>query len=147
MYPLDSEGRKASHLSDRTFIGGPTSVRGFSLRGIGPYDRADALGGDVAFEAAVALSFPLVPAWKSFMKGHVFINAGNAMLFSNAWLSKPGQAFNQLLGEAGASLGTGLVFKVLDMARLELNYAIPLKMKDSFRFHEGLQIGLGIDFL
>jgi len=146
-------------LSDRVFIGGPTSVRGFSLRGIGPHDRgtrtlalyhhflyvflADSLGGDFGLETSAALSFPIVPDWKDFFKGHIFMNAGHASLYKDASYN----LFRTMKDNLGVSVGYGFIFKVMNTARLELNMSVPLVKKEAFRVHEGLQIGIGVDFL
>lgn len=36
-------------MSDKFYIGGPLSVRGFEMRGIGPQAELNALGADVCF--------------------------------------------------------------------------------------------------
>lgn len=137
MVPLDT----GSHLLDRFFIGGPLSVRGFALRGIGPHDQSDALGGDVYLEGNLALSFPILPRWSSFMRGQVFANGGNLSSY---------QAFSRLdpfLRSSDVAIGYGVIFKILNMARLEINATYPIVCQTSHRPHAGLQFGLGLDFL
>lgn len=57
LYPLE-EG-KDINVSDRFYVGGPLSVRGFKMGGIGARDGNDALGGNVFYAAGVSLTSPI----------------------------------------------------------------------------------------
>ncbi|KAJ1933252.1 hypothetical protein EC988_009181, partial [Linderina pennispora] len=63
-------GGSRTPMADRFFLGGPTSVRGFEHRGIGPRDHSDALGGDVFYAAGVSLLTPLPLVRTDALRGH-----------------------------------------------------------------------------
>jgi len=67
-----------SKISDRFFLGGAQSVRGFKLNGIGPReDRKDSLGGDAYVAAGISLFTPLPKLSRYPVKGHFFVNGGS----------------------------------------------------------------------
>ena len=43
--------------------------------------------------------------------------------------------------------GIGLAFRLGQMARLEINYCVPTWFKDSDTLINGIQFGVGVDFL
>lgn len=57
---------RPARISDRFFLGGPMSVRGFNHKGIGPraspmdggVAAGDSLGGDVSYQAGASVGFP-----------------------------------------------------------------------------------------
>lgn len=53
------EGVPPIPLPDRTYLGGPNSVRGFRVGGLGPRDGQDSLGGDLAWAVGVSLFAPV----------------------------------------------------------------------------------------
>jgi outer membrane protein insertion porin family len=60
-------------ISERFFLGGRGSVRGFDFRGIGPRDRGDPIGGEsVVFASAEYV----VPLGSRILRGAVFIDGG-----------------------------------------------------------------------
>ncbi|XP_026746115.1 sorting and assembly machinery component 50 homolog A-like [Trichoplusia ni] len=70
-----------TELPDHFFLGGPTSVRGFQQRGVGPHNDGQALGGRVYWASGVHLYAPLpVPGARSglgaLFRSHLFLNAG-----------------------------------------------------------------------
>lgn len=69
-------------IADRCYIGGPLSVRGFEMRGIGPHSDADSLGSNAFWAAGLNLFTPLPfrPGQGGFgelFRTHLFVNAGN----------------------------------------------------------------------
>ncbi|OLY81784.1 SAM50-like protein [Smittium mucronatum] len=74
---------KNTNVSDRFFLGGPMSIRGFQYRGLGPVDGKDSLGGDLMGMASISL-FSRLPFVKSRnLLGQLFANAGSiAVVFS-----------------------------------------------------------------
>uniref|UniRef100_A0A2A4JHT8 Bacterial surface antigen (D15) domain-containing protein n=1 Tax=Heliothis virescens TaxID=7102 RepID=A0A2A4JHT8_HELVI len=144
---------------DHFFLGGPTSVRGFQQRGLGPHCDGQALGGRVRHTASsscgvlasgVHLFAPLpLPGARSglgaLFRSHVFVNAG-CLAFPEhrgAWSGAQARA----LSLARVSLGAGLCVRLGRAARLELNYVLPLRALPPDRPHAGLQLGLGASFL
>ena len=116
-------------------------------------------------EVGASLSFPIIPQWQEFLRGHIFVNAGHASLYQDSPLihlasslrsiysssaSNPSSslvAYNAFLESVGVSLGYGVMVKVLGTARLEMNFSVPLLKKEHYRTHDGIQIGLGVEFL
>ena len=45
-----------------------------------------------------------------------------------------------------ASCGLGLVLRLGEVGRAELNYCVPLKCKVGDRVQHGLQFGIGVEF-
>ncbi|XP_012940018.1 sorting and assembly machinery component 50 homolog A [Aplysia californica] len=147
MRPLDP---KASvNINDRFFLGGPLTLRGFNLHGCGPHSHENALGAEAYWLAAAHIYSPLPfrpgkGRFGDFFKTHFFVNAGNlgSLDFNDLNGSVRG------LGETMRwSYGMGLVLYLGGMARLELNYVIPMRVQKGDKVNPGLQFGIGINFL
>ncbi|XP_023342302.1 sorting and assembly machinery component 50 homolog A [Eurytemora carolleeae] len=137
-----TQGDKTLTISDNFFLGGPLNVRGFDLRGIGPHSDGNALGGTLFWATGLHLYGPLPfrPGRGGFgdlFKTHMFMTAGNVGSF---WL--PG---NMLL--PFCTTGLGLAVKLGGIARIELNYCIPIKASRGDKVTPGLQFGVGVNFL
>lgn len=52
-------GDKPSSIADRFYLGGPTSVRGFSMHSVGPQSEGDYLGGEAYWAGGLHLYTPL----------------------------------------------------------------------------------------
>nr|KAF6277550.1 hypothetical protein mPipKuh1_015358 [Pipistrellus kuhlii] len=75
-------GDKPSSIADRFYLGGPTSVRGFSMHSVGPQSEGDYLGGEAYWAGGLHLYTPLPfrPGQGGFgelFRTHFFLNAGN----------------------------------------------------------------------
>ncbi|XP_026754156.2 sorting and assembly machinery component 50 homolog A [Galleria mellonella] len=135
-----------SELADRLYLGGPASLRGFAQRGVGPQHDRLATGGLAYWAAALHLWAPLpfVPpraGLGGLFRSHLFLNAG--------CLAAPegGAAAWQALGEARAAAGGGVALRLGRVARLELNYCVPLRALPADRAAPGLQFGVAAHFL
>jgi outer membrane protein insertion porin family len=137
----------SSSISDRFWLGGPMTLRGFNFKGAGPRtspkrqgaEGGDSLGGDVFWSvgASLYLPFPHKLLHAAGMRGHLYANAGNLC----AWETS---ARTLLLG-ARASVGAGLVFPTL-IGRIEANYSYVLRANSRDQVRR-FQMGLGMDFL
>ncbi|KAF9191322.1 hypothetical protein BGZ51_007500 [Haplosporangium sp. Z 767] len=142
---LHSLNGKPSKISDRFFLGGPMSIRGFKTNGLGPREGDDSLGGDAYVSAGISLltPFPGLTKRESF-KGHVFANAGSLVSV------KPGQSakttIDALAKAPSVSVGVGMVYRH-PQVRIELNFALPLVATKTDALSRGWQLGLGISFL
>ncbi|KAF9434816.1 hypothetical protein BGZ76_007366 [Entomortierella beljakovae] len=142
---LHSLNGNESKISDRFFLGGPMSVRGFKSFGLGPRERDDSLGGDAYVSAGVSVftPFPGLSHWESF-KTHFFANAGSLVSVS------PGQSAQKTVDDLAkapsVSAGAGIVYRH-PQVRIELNFALPLVATKSDALARGWQLGLGISFL
>ncbi|RKP20226.1 hypothetical protein ROZALSC1DRAFT_28275 [Rozella allomycis CSF55] len=137
------------NILDKFFIGGPTSIRGFNARGIGPRDRLDALGGDIFYEFGANASFPLPNIQRDVACGHIFVNAGNlANVFENG-LDNIGQKVQNFLNVSppNVSVGIGAILTVFKNARVEFNAVLPIKATNGSISSSGFQFGIGLELL
>nr|Q803G5.1 RecName: Full=Sorting and assembly machinery component 50 homolog A [Danio rerio]AAH44493.1 Sorting and assembly machinery component 50 homolog (S. cerevisiae) [Danio rerio]AAI65595.1 Samm50 protein [Danio rerio] len=143
-------GEKASSIADRFYLGGPTSVRGFSMYSIGPQSEGDYLGGEAYWAGGVHLYTPLPfrPGRGGFgdlFRTHFFLNAGN--LCNLNYGEGPRAHLSKLAECIRWSYGAGIVLRLGNIARLELNYCIPMGVQSGDRICDGVQFGAGIRFL
>uniref|UniRef100_A0A8C8C0X7 POTRA domain-containing protein n=1 Tax=Oncorhynchus tshawytscha TaxID=74940 RepID=A0A8C8C0X7_ONCTS len=120
----------------RFYLGGPTSVRGFSMYSIGPQSEGDYLGGEVYWAGAVHLYTPLPfrPGKGGFgdlFRTHFFLNAGN--LCNLNYGDGPRAHLSKLAECIRWSYGAGIVLRLGNIARLELNYCIPMGVQSGDR--------------
>ncbi|KAJ3328547.1 hypothetical protein HDU93_001430 [Gonapodya sp. JEL0774] len=77
------------------------------------------------------------------LKGHVFVNAGGLGIMKNG---PTPTSLLDLIANPSASAGAGVVVR-FSIARLELNYSLPLAMRRGDEARPGWQLGLGVQFL
>ncbi|XP_026058298.1 sorting and assembly machinery component 50 homolog A [Carassius auratus] len=143
-------GHKPSCIADRFYLGGPTSVRGFSMYSIGPQSEGDYLGGEAYWAGGLHLYTPLPfrPGRGGFgdlFRTHFFLNAGN--LCNLNYGEGPRAHLSKLAECIRWSYGAGIVLRLGNIARLELNYCIPMGVQSGDRICDGVQFGAGIRFL
>ncbi|XP_070784820.1 sorting and assembly machinery component 50 homolog B isoform X2 [Enoplosus armatus] len=147
LYPI---GGQSSCIADRFYLGGPTSVRGFGMYSIGPQSEGDYLGGEAYWAGGLHLYTPLPfrPGKGGFgdlFRTHFFLNAGN---LCNLNYGDGPRAHLQKLAECIRwSYGAGIVLRLGNIARLELNYCVPMGVQSGDRICDGVQFGAGIRFL
>ncbi|KAF9115019.1 hypothetical protein BGX27_009238 [Mortierella sp. AM989] len=142
---LHSLNGKKSRISDRFFLGGPMSVRGFKSFGLGPREGEDSLGGDAYISAGLSLltPFPGLSTRDSF-KAHFFANAGTLVSVDPGQSAK--KTIDDLTKPPSVSVGAGIVYRH-PQVRIELNFALPLMAAKTDALVRGWQLGLGISFL
>eukprot|EP00794_Sanderia_malayensis_P004454 gene4454-5045_t len=145
-----SIGGSENLINDKFFLGGPLSVRGFQMKGIGPRVKDIPLGADAFWAAGLHLYTPLPfrPGKGGFgdlFKLHFFANAGNAQNIELHQYNS--MAMNKIVTEARWSYGVGIMMMLGGIARLEVNYCIPRNTKTSDGVNQGLQVGVGMNFL
>ncbi|CDS13179.1 hypothetical protein LRAMOSA05357 [Lichtheimia ramosa] len=137
-------GEHAVTVSDKFMLGGPSSIRGFKTSGIGPRDYRDALGGDAFWAIGLSAIAP-IPRWESKpLRLHAFINTGTLVPW-NMGTNVQDNA-RSLIKAPSTAIGLGFIYRH-SIARLELNYCIPLTASRNDFVKRGLQFGLGLDFL
>lgn len=161
LYPLSlgsSPTPTASRINDRFQLGGPTSVRGFRISGLGPRDGEDAVGGDVyaAGSANLLMPFPGVSPERP-LRWQLFINGGRSLALkgSESEGAMDSKAVQKNVYSTIAELGNGLpstaagigLIYALPVARFELNFSLPLVLRKGEDARKGLQFGIGINFL
>lgn len=176
LYPLQStagsgstSGNRAplhSLINDRFQLGGPTDIRGFRLSGLGPRDGTDAVGGDVYAAGGASILFPL-PRVKDEtpLRFQVFVNGGRLLALRDSDAAGKGKeriensaasdttaaAVKRTVsgladGWPSCSAGFGLVY-AHPAARFEVNFSLPLVLREGEEGRKGLSFGVGINFL
>ena len=165
LVPLGRAARndpRGTCVSDRFFLGGVGSLRGFESHGAGPSDERrppkdvdvaraegtatrDALGGD--FLAVAFASVQMEPAWKKLRDvgcyAHAFVNAGTCEAAPTPGTKNRGgpRTTRAMLESFRASVGVGLVFP-LPVGNIEVNYVRAVRSGEHDRVKQGLQVGL-----
>ncbi|XP_074659888.1 sorting and assembly machinery component 50 homolog B-like isoform X2 [Tubulanus polymorphus] len=141
---------KQTLVNDRFFLGGPMTLRGFNVKGVGPHCDGSALGAESYWLCGLHMYTPLPfrPGRGGFgdlFRTHFFVNAGN---LTNVDFTKD-LKYNLAHLAQGLRLayGAGLVLKMGGIARLELNYCFPVKSQQGDAVNTGLQFGIGVTFL
>ncbi|CAB4378074.1 unnamed protein product [Rhizophagus irregularis] len=141
LFPFKTQQSK---ISDRFFLGGAQSVRGFKLNGMGPReDKKDSLGGDAYVAAGVSLFTPLPKLSRHPVKGHFFVNGGSLMQINPS--QRLAVSLNNLAKRPSVSAGVGVVYRS-SILRLEVNFCLPLIATNTDKLKKGLQLGLGFNF-
>ncbi|POS71461.1 sorting assembly machinery 50 kDa subunit [Diaporthe helianthi] len=154
-----------SLINDRFQLGGPTDVRGFKIGGLGPREGTDSVGGDVFAAGSVNMLIPLPRTGvDSPLRLQLFANGGRLValqdqtrareqeskglaMSSGAVKRGMGRALSELSsGLPSIAAGFGLVY-AHPVARLELNFSLPLVMRRGELGRKGLSVGVGINFL
>lgn len=142
-----------THISDRFFLGGTGSFRGFVPSGIGPRSShseskrvGDALGGNYFYAATAMASvatplftqFPNLNALSSHFRFFAFCTSGTCTNWSNA------HTITDVLRSSRVAAGFGVASKTLG-PRVEATYSWPLR----FGPHDGrrrFQFGVSLSF-
>ncbi|XP_063418963.1 sorting and assembly machinery component 50 homolog [Mytilus trossulus] len=137
-------------INDRYFLGGPLTLRGFTVNGVGPHSDGNALGADAYWLSGLHLYTPLPfrPGKGGFgemFRSHFFVTAGN---LGNVNLMETAKENLKNLTETfRLSYGLGVVLRLGGIARLEINYVIPVRSQIGDNVDRGFQYGIGISFL
>ncbi|CAH1786233.1 unnamed protein product [Owenia fusiformis] len=137
-------------LNDRFYVGGPLTLRGFNLRGAGPNSDGNSLGAETYLCGGLHMYTPLPfrPGKGGFgelFRTHFFVNAGNAVNvdFNTTAIEN----LQQLVDTVRLTYGMGVVLNLGGVARLELNYCIPVKSQPGDSVNPGVQFGIGVSYL
>ena len=138
--PLDNNDTASLPFFKQYFAGGPNSMRGWPIRGIGrgaqplaPYEsrQLNDRTGDIRFEANFEYRYPIatiIPNSLS-LRGAIFVDAGNIWNFNNTRVGGGYDSlqfsFRNFYKQLGVSAGTGF--------RFDFNYII-LRLDLGFRF-------------
>jgi len=138
---------KSYNIADKFFLGGPLTLRGFETRGAGPHNEGSSMGAEGFWAAAVHLYTPLPfrpgrGGLGEIFRTHLFANTGN---IGNFHFGDDYQHLvASLLERRRWAAGAGLVIRIGQIARLEMNYCIPMGVESGDRVCHGLQFGLGV---
>jgi len=143
------DDNKPPMVCDNFFLGGPLTLRGFDMRGVGPNSDGSFTGGESYWSSGFHIYTPLpfIPVSGGFgelFRTHFFVNCGNVGNFS---LSDLPATWEEQKNTLRLVSGLGLAMRIGQVARIELNYCVPLKSESSDATVEGFQFGVGVDFL
>ncbi len=129
------------NLSDRFFMGGPDSLRGFDTFGVGPRskDKDNALGGNITYSGTSELKFPLGFGKELGLFGSAFIDAGT--LYKVDASDQSGILDSKKIRSA---YGVGIGFTT-PMGPIRVHYAIPIR-KATFDKKKEFDISFRTDF-
>jgi outer membrane protein insertion porin family len=148
---LDYKGLcKPPTISDRFFVGGPMSIRGFLPAGIGPRTSSgvssggvspggDSLGGAMYYTASLSASVAAPGVMGEYgIRAFSFVNAGTLVGTMN------GVPMQAILNSTRTAVGAG-ISAATPMGRFEATYAWPLRYgpRDARR---NMQFGFGFNF-
>jgi outer membrane protein insertion porin family len=140
-------------MADRFYLGGPLNIRGFDMRGLGPSSENCTMGGLSYWAAGFHIYTPLpffgsAKGFSDLFRTHVFVNAGNLLndyqFDSNRGLQSN---FDTAVQNFRLTYGLGLALKLGGIARIELNYCVPIRTQNGDKPTLGLQFGVGVNFL
>nr|XP_032525596.1 sorting and assembly machinery component 50 homolog [Danaus plexippus plexippus] len=134
-------------IPEHFYLGGPSTIRGFGQRGVGPHVENHSLGGTVYWASGVHLYTPLPfqpgkGGLGELFRSHFFINGGCL-----AHPEESGLAILDALTEARLACGAGVALRLGGVARVELNYCVPLKARQGDVTAQGIQFGIAAHFL
>lgn len=137
---------KSLTIADKFFLGGPINVRGFEQRGLGPHCDGNSIGGQIFWASGIhlygALPFVQRGGFADLFRTHLFATAGN-----NIEQDDEIKKIDDVLRDFRFSYGLGIAFKLGGIARIELNYCVPVKSQRGDKLAPGLQLGVGVNFL
>ncbi|WVR04592.1 hypothetical protein IAU60_001600 [Kwoniella sp. DSM 27419] len=145
LFPLFAQSPgSATYLPDRTYLGGPNSVRGWKVGGLGQKDGPDSLGGDMSWAMGLSVFAP-IPKKKHWpLQLHAFINGGKVVAYDQTCGFVDNMT--KLYRSPNLSVGVGLMYR-LEPIRIEVNFSMPLVGRKGERTARGLGVGVGIEFL
>jgi outer membrane protein insertion porin family len=137
-------------ITDRFFLGGPLSLRGYEMYGVGPHSESNALGANTFWNAGLHVYTPLPfrpgkGGFGDYFRTHCFLNAGNIGNFN--FSDDHVKNMNVLLNKLRYSAGLGIVLSIGHIARFELNYCVPWGLQRGDKGKHGLQFGIGVNFV
>ncbi|WVW78557.1 hypothetical protein I302_100513 [Kwoniella bestiolae CBS 10118] len=144
LFPLFPSHLGSTYLPDRTYLGGPNSVRGWAVGGLGRRDGSDSLGGDLSWALGLSVFAPIPKKEHWPLKLHGFINGGKVVAYDRARSFTDN--LTKLYSSPNLSVGVGLMYR-LEPIRIELNFSMPLIGRRGERTSRGLGVGVGIEFL
>ena len=137
---------------DKFHFGGPLFLRGFQKNRIGTREEGnDHLGSNAYWHLSIHGYTKKIP----FLRGDSWISKNvSAHIFSEiCQTGDPSNSgsYSKWLIESGlmtirSSLGIGLIARLGERGRAELNYCIPIRSSSSDMINAGLQLGIGVTF-
>lgn len=120
-------------IYDRLYLGGPSNLRGFRYRDVGPKDEdGEPVGGKTLARFTAEYTFPIVES----VRGAVFYDVG--FVNSGAW------EFGT--GEVNSDVGIGLLLELPAIGPIRIDYGIPLQADEDNDSSGKFQFNVGYKF-
>uniref|UniRef100_U5EM16 Putative sorting and assembly machinery component 50 protein b n=1 Tax=Corethrella appendiculata TaxID=1370023 RepID=U5EM16_9DIPT len=135
---LTDKRKESVPIHRHLFPGGPQTLRGFEVAGVGPHREGVALGCESYWVSGLHLWSPLpfnryFGGFGNLFRTHFFYNFGSANAFTADHLR--------------STAGIGLAIRLGERARIEFNYCHPILHQKGDRLVKGFQFGIGFDFV
>lgn len=130
-----------SKISDRFFLGGATTFKGFQTGGMGPNYKIDALGGEAYWTIGTHMTYPIKKMSSMEIYGHAYIQAGNNVMMKDIGSIVKGNEKNPIR----AMSGLGIALKLMG-CRLDFLYNIPIRTSKYDKVSP-IQVGITINIL
>ena len=86
--------------------------------------------------------------FSDLFRTHTFVTAGNLMSdYAYNTNKSMGQNVDKAIKNFRLSYGVGLALRLGGIARIELNYCVPIRAQSGDKVVPGLQLGVGVNFL
>lgn len=143
---LESNKNDRIHITDRFFLGGLTSLKGFHLNSVGLKNGNDYIGGTSFFKGAFTF-FSRIPntSKNSPLRLYNFINLGDVYNFKNFDNFRELAASGDLIKKSAIATGVGLAYKS-NNAVVDLSYSIPLSDRNQDNAKPGLSFSVALNF-
>lgn len=140
------DGADKLHVTDRLFVGGQHSLKGFHRNAVGVKNGNDHIGGTSAFKLGASLSTTLPRTSASApLRLYTFINAGDVHNFKNLEEGLSAITSGSIITKAAAASGVGLAYKAQN-AVLDLSYNVPLTDRAQDDAKPGLALSVLLNF-
>ena len=151
LHPLHASS--STRINERFYLGGPLTIRGFKQYGVGPRQGTCVLGGDTYWASGVSLFTPLPFMDLDTFRGHLFANAGSLIsldrcrLIALSWFLALAIKDALLdLTRPSIAAGVGLLVR-FSFLRFEVNYCVPVVVRETDVVKPGIQFGIGLEFM
>lgn len=142
-------------LNNLFLVGGPLTLRGFEC--LGPFDDNFPLGSNMYWSTGIHLWAPLpfnsyFHNYGKYFRTHVFYNLGNNNRDPSETLTDLNSSSFLLIflpfpDKIRSSCGLGIAVSILQLARIEINYHIPVRYQPGDRLKDGFDFNIGVDFV
>ena len=86
--------------------------------------------------------------FSDLFRTHTFVTAGNLLSdYTYKTNRGVGQNLDRAIKNFRLSYGVGLALRLGGIARIELNYCVPIRAQSGDKVVPGLQLGVGVNFL
>lgn len=146
VFTLDSNKNDKLHITDRFFLGGITTLKGFHLNSVGLKSGNDYIGGSSFYKAGFTFfsRIPNTPV-NSPLRLYNFINLGDNFNFNSLDEFKKLASTGDIVKNSAIATGVGLAYRS-NNAVVDLSYNIPLSDRSQDNAKPGLSFSVALNF-